>query len=206
MLHHYDTNFSQNQPHSYEQFLYDNGLHHERVKLMGLRGRNKKQLKISEAVLQRCFYKKVFWKYAANLQENTEITFRHGCSPVNLYIFRAIFLRTSLKGCFWKLSLLFFFSKFFFRIFKISVTLTLHYRKCFTSLFISFSGIVYSTEMIKISVFTRCFFQVKYFITINPYISLLRTECWLNLNMNMWHIYTQVKSKLKWEKGMGECL
>ena len=60
MSHHYDTNFSQNQPHSYEQFLYDNGLHHERVKLMGLRGRNKKQLKISEAVLQRCFYKKVF--------------------------------------------------------------------------------------------------------------------------------------------------
>ena len=131
MLHHYDTNFSQNQPHSYEQFLYDNGLHHERVKLMGLRGRNKKQLKISEAVLQRCFYEKVFWKYAANLQENTEITFRHGCSPVNLYIFRAIFLRTSLKGCFWKLSLLFFFSKFFFRIFKISVTHNFALQKMF---------------------------------------------------------------------------
>ena len=100
MLHHYDTNFSQNQPHSYEQFLYDNGLHHERVKLMGLRGRNKKQLKISEAVLQRCFYKKVF-------------------------------LRTSLKGCFWKLSLLFFFSKFFFRIFKISVTHNFALQKMF---------------------------------------------------------------------------
>ena len=25
----------------------------------------------TEASLQRCFYKKVFWKYAENLQENT---------------------------------------------------------------------------------------------------------------------------------------
>ena len=53
-----------------------------------------------EAVFQRCSWEKVLWKYAANLQENThvevwfqsnfiEITFRHGCSPVDLlYIFR----------------------------------------------------------------------------------------------------------------------
>ena len=26
----------------------------------------------SEAALQRCFYKKVFWKYAADLQESTD--------------------------------------------------------------------------------------------------------------------------------------
>ena len=25
----------------------------------------------TEAALQRCFYKKAFWKYATNLQENT---------------------------------------------------------------------------------------------------------------------------------------
>ena len=29
-------------------------------------------LKCSEAALQRCSYKKVFWKYAANLKENTD--------------------------------------------------------------------------------------------------------------------------------------
>ena len=61
----------------------------------------------SEAAIQRCSYKKFFWKHAANLQENTlgwsvisirlfcnfiEITFRHGCSPVNLlHIFRTPF-------------------------------------------------------------------------------------------------------------------
>ena len=28
---------------------------------------------ISEAATQRCSYKKVFWKYAANLQENTNV-------------------------------------------------------------------------------------------------------------------------------------
>ena len=49
------------------------------------------------------FLKKVFWKYTVNLQENThaevwfqkscfQITFRHGCSPVNLlHIFRTSF-------------------------------------------------------------------------------------------------------------------
>ena len=29
------------------------------------------QLEITEAALKWCSYKKVFWKYAANLQENT---------------------------------------------------------------------------------------------------------------------------------------
>ena len=54
----------------------------------------------SEAATQMCSYEKVFWKYAANLQENThpcrsviliklqsnfiEITLRHGCSSVKL--------------------------------------------------------------------------------------------------------------------------
>ena len=27
--------------------------------------------KVAEAAVQRCFYEKVFWKYARNLQENT---------------------------------------------------------------------------------------------------------------------------------------
>ena len=31
------------------------------------------QATYSEAALQRCFYKKLFWKYAANLQENTHV-------------------------------------------------------------------------------------------------------------------------------------
>ena len=30
-----------------------------------------KKLENTEAVVQRCSYEKVFWKYAANLQENT---------------------------------------------------------------------------------------------------------------------------------------
>ena len=31
---------------------------------------SKKKKKVSEAAVQRCSYEKVFWKYAANLQEN----------------------------------------------------------------------------------------------------------------------------------------
>ena len=59
-----------------------------------------------EAAVQRFSQEKVFWKYAANLQENTddlcwsvinnfiEITLRHACSPVNLlHIFRTPFLK-----------------------------------------------------------------------------------------------------------------
>ena len=52
----------------------------------------------AEAAAQRCSLEKVFWKYAANLQENThaevrttllqsnliEVTLRYGYSPVNL--------------------------------------------------------------------------------------------------------------------------
>ena len=30
-------------------------------------------MKSTEAALQRRYYKKVFWKYAANLQENTRV-------------------------------------------------------------------------------------------------------------------------------------
>ena len=46
-----------------------------------------------EAALPKSSYKKAFWKYAANLQENThaevqsnfiEITLWHWCSPINL--------------------------------------------------------------------------------------------------------------------------
>ena len=32
---------------------------------------NSTKKKVSEAAVQRCSYEKVFWKYAANLQENT---------------------------------------------------------------------------------------------------------------------------------------
>ena len=70
-----------------------------------------------EAATQRCIYEKVFWKYATNLQENThaevrfnklqsnfiEITFRDGCFPANLlHIFKTLFLRKPLGGCFWR--------------------------------------------------------------------------------------------------------
>ena len=64
----------------------------------------------AEAATQRCFLEKVFWKYTANLQENThaevrkllcnfiEITLCHGCSPVNLlHIFRSPFLKEHLR-------------------------------------------------------------------------------------------------------------
>ena len=61
----------------------------------------------SEAAVQRCFYEKVFWKYTANLQENTHATVQFNkdakqhywnrtsawvCPPVNLqHIFRTPF-------------------------------------------------------------------------------------------------------------------
>ena len=57
----------------------------------------------TEAFIQRCSYKKVFWNYAANLQENThaevwfqssfiKITLWHGFTHVNLlHIFRTPF-------------------------------------------------------------------------------------------------------------------
>ena len=43
----------------------------------------KKNLRIPEAATQRCSQKKVFWKYAANLQENTHVE-----------VFKAILLRS----------------------------------------------------------------------------------------------------------------
>ena len=61
----------------------------------------------SKAAGQKCYWEKVFWKYAVNLQENTpcqsvisikllwnfiEIALRHGCSPAPLlHIFRTPF-------------------------------------------------------------------------------------------------------------------
>ena len=60
---------------------------------------------LTEAATQRCPYEKVFWKYAANLQENThaevqsnfiETALRHGCSPANLlHISRASFFKNT---------------------------------------------------------------------------------------------------------------
>ena len=61
---------------------------------------------LPEAALHRCSYEKLFWKYAANLQENNRaevwfITLRHVCSPVNLlHIFRAPLYRKTYGGCF----------------------------------------------------------------------------------------------------------
>ena len=64
----------------------------------------------AEAATQRCSWEKVFWKYAANLLENThaevwfqiklysnffEITLRHGCSVNLLLIFRTPFPRNT---------------------------------------------------------------------------------------------------------------
>ena len=67
-----------------------------------------------EAAIQRCSYKKVFWKYTANLQENahTELQFQYGCFTtllkshfgVLLYICcifsEYLFVRTHLEGNF----------------------------------------------------------------------------------------------------------
>ena len=57
---------------------------------------------IIEAALQRCSLEKVFWKYAANLEKNTnftEIALRHGCSPVKLlHIFRTPFYKNISGG------------------------------------------------------------------------------------------------------------
>ena len=53
------------------------------------------------AALQRCSLEKVFWKYAANLQENThtEITLQHWCFPLNLrHIFGTPFSKNTSEG------------------------------------------------------------------------------------------------------------
>ena len=60
----------------------------------------------SETALHRYSYKKLFWKYAANLQENAhaevwfiEIKLRHGCSLVNLlHTFRTSFPKNTSGG------------------------------------------------------------------------------------------------------------
>ena len=80
--------------------------------LFASNGSNWGNLFFAEAAVQRCSQEKAFWKYVANLLENTcacrnaisikllcnfvEITLRHGCSPVNLlHIFRTTFLRNT---------------------------------------------------------------------------------------------------------------
>ena len=59
---------------------------------------------VTEAAVQRCSWKKVLWKYAANLQESNHAEvrfatlFRYGCSPVNLrHIFRTPFQQNICK-------------------------------------------------------------------------------------------------------------
>ena len=37
-----------------------------------------------EAVTQKCSYEKLLWKYAANLQENTEVRFQQSCKATLL--------------------------------------------------------------------------------------------------------------------------
>ena len=71
----------------------------------------------------------MFWKYAANLQENThaevrfqsnfiEITLRHGCSPVNLlHIFRTAFLKNTNE---WLLPYIFLLSSLLWEVFIFS--------------------------------------------------------------------------------------
>ena len=68
-----------------------------------------------EVATQSCSQEKLFWNYAANLQENTlakllcnfiEIALPYGSSPVNLmHIFRIPFLRTYLDMFCWFLVL-----------------------------------------------------------------------------------------------------
>ena len=74
-----------------------------------------------EAAIKRCSCKNVFWKFAADLQENThaEVRFQQrgkatllrsqfgmGVVPKICYIFSEhLFLRTTLDGCFWRVYL-----------------------------------------------------------------------------------------------------
>ena len=91
--------------------------------IVGFCGINWKHQKTShenlETALQRCSYKKVFWKYATNLQEKThaemwllsnciEIMLWYGCSPVNLlHIFRTPFYKNTSGGLLVKMQLYF---------------------------------------------------------------------------------------------------
>ena len=76
----------------YETINQQNSLHHY----------HQHALTLSEASLQMCFLEKVFWKYAANLQENTHVYVawvrsqhglnNHGCFSLNLlHFFRTLF-------------------------------------------------------------------------------------------------------------------
>ena len=47
-----------------------------RIKLRSLNNGNATLLPWTEAALPRCSYKQVFWKYAANLQENSHVEVR----------------------------------------------------------------------------------------------------------------------------------
>ena len=78
----------------------------------------------AEAVLQRCSYEKVFWKYPANLQDIyhpcrsvillkllsnfIEIILQYGCSPVNLFhILEHLVIKIPDENYFWKLNIYF---------------------------------------------------------------------------------------------------
>ena len=52
------------------------------------------KVNILEAVLYRCSWEKVFWKYPANLQENTHATCEHS------WILKATLLKSLWCGCF----------------------------------------------------------------------------------------------------------
>ena len=57
----------------------------------------------SEAALHRCYYKKMFWKYSANLKEKTHAEVRQRNAEVTKKFCRIfpehLFLRRPLEGC-----------------------------------------------------------------------------------------------------------
>ena len=58
-----------------------------------------KQRYYQKQLVQKCSYKKVFWKYASNLQENTH--FGMGVLQKICHIFQEHhFIRTTMEGCF----------------------------------------------------------------------------------------------------------
>ena len=81
-------------------------------------------LVVSEVVFQGSSYKKVFWKYAANLQENEnvklnsnfiEISLQHGCSINLMHIIRAVFYKNTSGWLLPKIFFLYFYLTVFKR-------------------------------------------------------------------------------------------
>ena len=117
----------------------------------------------SEAVLQRCSWEKVFWKYAANLQENTHAEVRFGlsckqlywnrtsarvCSPVNLpHIFRTTFLKNT-SG--WLLLKIFFCENNNFGVYGLFFRILVMYYECY---------IWYHTKLAKGNYFSKLLYQ-----------------------------------------------